>query len=230
MRVVRIKDVIFDKTRFYDLAKLDSKHLLIISVKETLEVIESSDNIFFEMIIEKNDEIDQTIDHLEDESIELRFEESANQTDSIEKASFLHIVMKNIYLFILEMISDRDQKEFNENTTDTMFFLQIDLKINEILDFIQNENQSKLDSSIRNESQSQSFIKSKRDKQSMIMSADAMIMNIRSRKQTYSTALITIETLRSFHAAFSIDLERSKQKKSNISKLHRDDLLVESRY
>jgi hypothetical protein len=196
-------------------------------VKNMLKVIEISDNIFFEMIIEKENEADQMIDHLEDESIEFRFEES---TDQAEKASFLHIIMKNIYLFTFEMISNRDQKKFNKNTIDTMFFLQIDLKINEILDSIQNENQSNLNSSIENESQSQSFIKSKRDKQSMIMSADAMIMNIKSRKQTYSTALITIETLESFDAAFSIDLKRSKQKKSNISKLHRDDLFVESRY
>jgi hypothetical protein len=64
----------------------------------------------------------------------------------------------------------------------------------------------------------------------MIMLVDAMIINIRFRKQTYSTALITIATLKSFHAAFSIDLKRSNQKKSQISKLHRDDLLVESRY
>jgi hypothetical protein len=225
MRVVRIRDVLFDKTLFYDFAELDSKHLLIISVKETLKIIEISDNIFFEMIIE--DENDLSIDHLEDESIESRFVKSANQA---EKASFLHIVMKDIYLLILEMISDRDQKKFNENTIDTMLFLQIDLKIDEILDFIQKENQSILSSSIENESQSQSSIKSKKNKQSMIVLADAMTMNIRFRKQTYLTALITIETLRSFHAAFSIDLKRSNQKKSQISKLHRDDLLVESRY
>ncbi len=78
MQIVWIRDVIFDKTLFYDSAELDSKHLLITSVKETLEVIEISDNIFFEMIIEKNDEIDQMIDHLEDESIKSRFEESVN--------------------------------------------------------------------------------------------------------------------------------------------------------
>jgi hypothetical protein len=155
MRVIRIRDVLFDKTLFYDLAELDSKHLLITSVKNTLKVIEISDNIFFEMIIEKENETDQMIDHLKDESIEFRFEESANQA---EKASFLHIVMKDIYLLIFEMISDKDQKKFNENIIDTMLFLQIDLKIDEILDFIQNENQSKLDSSIENESQSQSFI------------------------------------------------------------------------
>jgi hypothetical protein len=109
------------------------------------------------MIIEE-DENDLSIDHLEDESIESRLEESANQ---IEKASFLHIVMKNIYLLIFEMISDRNQ-EFNENIIDTMFFFQIDLKIDEILNSIQNKSQSNLDSSIENESQSQSSIKSKK--------------------------------------------------------------------
>jgi FtsZ-binding cell division protein ZapB len=198
-------------------------------VKDTLEILEVSNNIFFEMIIEKDDEIDQMIDHLKDESIESRFMKSAYQA---EKTFFLHIDMKNIYLLILEMISDRDQK-FNANTIDTMLLLQIDLKIDEILNCDQNQDvqeASNLDSSIENESQSQSSIKSKKNKQSMIMFADAMTMNIRFRKQTYSTALITIETLKSFHAAFSIDLKRSNQKKSQIPKLHKDDLPVESRY
>jgi hypothetical protein len=234
MQVVQIKDVIFNKTLFYDFAKLDSKHLLIISVKETLKVIEISDNIFFEVIIEKNDETDQTIDHLKDESIELRFEESADQTDSIEKTSFLHIDMKNIYLLIFEMISKRDHK-FNENIIDMILFFQIDMKINEMINSNQIENQdvqetSNLKSSIENESQSQSSTKSKKSKQRTTMSNDVVIMNIKFRKQTYSIALIIVQTLKSYHAAFSIDLNRSKQKKSNISKLHRDDLLVESRY
>jgi hypothetical protein len=34
MQIVRIRNVIFDQTLFYDLAKLDSKHLLIINVKK----------------------------------------------------------------------------------------------------------------------------------------------------------------------------------------------------
>ncbi len=229
MRIVRIKDVIFDKTLFYDFAKLDSRHLLIINVKNTLEILEVSNNIFFEVIIEKDDEIDQMIDHLKDESIESRFVKSIYQA---EKAFFLHIDMKNIYLLTFEMISDRNQK-FNANIIDTMSLLQIDLKIDEILNSDQNQDvqeASNLDSSIENESQSQSSTKSKKNKQSMIMLADAMIMNIKFRKQTYSITLITIETLESFHAAFSIDLKRSNQKKSQISKLHRNDLFVESRY
>jgi hypothetical protein len=172
MRVVRIRDVLFDKTLFYDLAELDSKHLLITSVKETLKVIEISDNIFFEMIIEKDDESNQTIDHQENESIESRFEETADQaadqTNLIEKASFLHTDMKNIYLLIFEMISDRNQR-FNENIIDTMLFLQIDLKINEMINSNQIENQdvletSNLKSSIENESHSQSSTKSKKSK------------------------------------------------------------------
>jgi hypothetical protein len=198
-------------------------------VKDTLEILEVSNNIFFEMIIEKNDEIDQMIDHLEDESIESRFVKSVYQA---EKTFFLHVDMKNIYLLILEMISNRNQR-FNENIIDTMLLLQIDLKIDEILNSDQSQDvqeASNLSSSIENESQSQSSTKSKKNKQSMIVLADAMIMNIRFRKKTYSTALVTIEMLKSFHAAFSIDLERSNQKKSQISKLHRDDLLVESRY
>jgi hypothetical protein len=64
--------------------------------------------------------------------------------------------MKNIYLLILEMISNRNQ-EFNANIIDTMFLLQINLKINKILNFVQN--QSILNSSIENESQSQSSTK-----------------------------------------------------------------------
>jgi hypothetical protein len=155
-------------------------------VKETLKVIKISNNIFFEVIIEKDDEADQMIDHQENESIESRFEETADQTTDqtnlIEKASFLYTDMKKTHLFTLEMISE---EEFNANIIDTMSLLQIDLKIDEILNSDQSEDvqeTSILDSSIEDESQSQSSIKSKKNKQSMMTLADAMIMNIRFRK------------------------------------------------
>jgi hypothetical protein len=52
------------------------------------------------------------IDHLKDESIESRFDETVDQltdqTDSIEKTFFLHIDIKNIYLLIFEMISNKN--------------------------------------------------------------------------------------------------------------------------
>jgi hypothetical protein len=89
---------------------------------------------------------------------------------------------------------------------------------------------SNLKLNIENESQSQLSIKSKKSKQRTTMSNDVVIINIRFWKQTYSIALIIVQTLKSYHAAFSIDLERSNQKKSQIWKLHKDDLFVESRY
>jgi hypothetical protein len=117
------------------------------------------------MIIKKNDEIDQMIDHQENESIESRFEETADQTgdqiNSIQKTSFLHTDVKKTHLFIFEMIS---QREFNANIIDTMSLLQIDLKKDEVMNSNQIESQdvqetSNLNSSIENESQSQSSIK-----------------------------------------------------------------------
>jgi hypothetical protein len=58
MQIIQIKNIIFDKTFFYDLAKLDSRYLLIINVKNTLEILKISSNIFFEMFIKKDDEVD----------------------------------------------------------------------------------------------------------------------------------------------------------------------------
>jgi hypothetical protein len=52
-----MKDILFDKTFFYDFAKFNSKYLLIINVKNMLKILKVLNNIFFEMIIEKNDEI-----------------------------------------------------------------------------------------------------------------------------------------------------------------------------
>jgi hypothetical protein len=53
MRIIRIRDVLFDKTLFYDLAKLDSRHLLIINVKNTLEVIEIQITSFSKSLLKK---------------------------------------------------------------------------------------------------------------------------------------------------------------------------------
>jgi hypothetical protein len=62
------------------------------------------------------------------------------------------------------------------------------------------------------------------------MSADAIAMNIKSRKNAYATALIIVFELGSFHAAFAIELKRSNQKKVKILKLHKNDLSIKSRY
>ncbi len=224
MRVVRTRDVLFDKTLFYDPAELDSRHLLTTSVKDTLEILEVPDNTFFGMIIEEDDGADQMIDHLEDGSAEPRSVESAYQA---EKAPFLHTGMKDTYLLTPEMTSDRDQGS-NANTIGTVPLLQTGLEIGEVLDPMQG--QSNLSSSTGDGPQPQPSTKPKKGKQPVVVPADAVAMNTRSRKQAYSAALATVEVLGPFHAAFSIGLERSEQEKPNIPKLHRDDLPVEPRY
>ncbi len=67
MRVIRIRDVTFDKTRFYDFVEIDSHHLLITVVKDTVKVLKVSNNIFFEVMIQKKNDRDEYVDHLEDE-------------------------------------------------------------------------------------------------------------------------------------------------------------------
>ncbi len=102
MRIIRIKNVIFDNKFFYDFAKLDLKHLLIINVRNTLEILKALNNIFFEMIIKKNNEINQMINHLKNELIKFRF------VKSFKKTIFFYIDMKNIYFLIFEMTLNKD--------------------------------------------------------------------------------------------------------------------------
>ncbi len=47
MRVIRTRNVIFNKTQFYNFAKIDSSYLLIIIVKNIVKVLKISNNIFF---------------------------------------------------------------------------------------------------------------------------------------------------------------------------------------
>jgi hypothetical protein len=80
-------------------------------VKDTLKILEVSDNIFFEIVIEKDDETDQLINHLEDESIESRLKEEVDQsvdsTNSIEKELFLHIVSRDVIIHNTEDCESR---------------------------------------------------------------------------------------------------------------------------
>ncbi len=79
MRVIRTRDVIFDKTRFYDFAEIDSSHLLITVMKDIVKVLKVSNNIFFEVMIQKKNNRNEYVDHLENESIK-------EKTDQLNKS------------------------------------------------------------------------------------------------------------------------------------------------
>ncbi len=76
MRVIRTRNITFDKTRFYDSAKIDSNHLLITIMKDTVKVLKVSNNIFFEVMIQKKNDRDEYVDHLKDESVEKEADQS----------------------------------------------------------------------------------------------------------------------------------------------------------
>ncbi len=69
MRVIRIRDVIFDKTQFYDSAKIDSSQLLNTVVKNIVKVLKISNNIFFEVMIQKKNDCDEYVNHIKNKSI-----------------------------------------------------------------------------------------------------------------------------------------------------------------
>jgi hypothetical protein len=75
--MIRIRDVIYDKTQFYDSAKIDSSHSLITVVKNIVKVLKVFNNIFFEVVIQKKNNRDEYVNHLKNESIE----ENADQSN-----------------------------------------------------------------------------------------------------------------------------------------------------
>ncbi len=113
MRVIRTRDVIFDKTQFYDSAKIDSSHLLITVVKNTLKILKVSNNIFFEVIIQKKIDHDEYINHLKDESIE-------KVVDQSEKSKNRKIDLKKSFLLTFEMTSKSNQTIFIVNIIDVI--------------------------------------------------------------------------------------------------------------
>ncbi len=188
-------------------------------MKDIVKVLRVSNNIFFEVVIQKKNNRDEYVDHLKNESIE-------KEIDQSDKSKKLQIDLKKLLFLTSEMTSESNQTIFNVNTID-MIDSSIEREILEM--FIEQENVQRtmiernddVQKTLRIENDLQFLIKLKKKKNSTVMSIDADAMNIRSRKSAYATALIIVFELDSFHAAFAIELKRSNQKKLKISKLHR---------
>ncbi len=111
MRVIRIRDVIFDKTRFYDFAKIDSSHLLITVMKNTVKILKVSNNIFFEMMIQKKNDHNEYVDYLKNESVK-------KEVDQSNKSKDFQIDVKEFLFLMFEMTSKSNQTIFSVNTID----------------------------------------------------------------------------------------------------------------
>ncbi len=79
--MIRTRDVFFDKTRFYNFAKIDSNHLLITIMKNIVKVLKISNNIFFEVVIQKKNDRDEYVNHLKNESVKKEVDQSNKSKD-----------------------------------------------------------------------------------------------------------------------------------------------------
>ncbi len=67
MRVIKTRDVNFDIKRFYDLIIFDLNHLLIVKIKNVIQVLKVSKTSFDDVLIEQNAHDDETKDFFIDE-------------------------------------------------------------------------------------------------------------------------------------------------------------------
>ncbi len=111
--MIRTRDVTFDKTRFYDSAEIDSNHLLITIMKDTVKVLKVSNNIFFEVMIQKKNDRDEYVNHLENESVK-------KEIDQSKKSKNFQIDLKKFLLLTFEMTSESNQTIFSVNTVDVI--------------------------------------------------------------------------------------------------------------
>ncbi len=73
MRIIRIRDVLFDFYSFYDSCVLDLKHFLSIRMKNVIQILKILETTFDDVLIEQND----------DDSKELIFETFFKKIDEL---------------------------------------------------------------------------------------------------------------------------------------------------
>jgi hypothetical protein len=185
MRIIRIRDVIFDKANFYDLSQLDLSHILEVFINDEVQMLKISETTFDEVIIEQKDDENIITNQLTSDSAIMK------------DASDLHTDM-------------------NDDSTANVENLHTDMKKS-----VNNQNSQILTSEMTSDKDVQS---------TTTAPADSVTMNTRSRsrRQAYVTALASVDDLKSYYAAFSIDLQRSENLK--VPKLHRDEIPTEPRY
>ncbi len=246
MRIIRTGDVLFDRYSFYDSCVLDLDHLLFVRVKDVIQMLKMSKTSFDDVFIKQNEDdesksallIDSTSARRSDEivdAVDSRIDAKKDASDQNQQMIILEMISnRDLYIFVQTLIALTIDQSLNASKVDR---IQISSKTDQIATSKATQHSSTAiwipDVEIRSESMNseiESFISKSKRSRKVKTSADSMSMNTRSRKQTYATTLITIDQLSSYFATFSIDLKRSNLLLVNVSKLHKDDLPIESRY
>ncbi len=156
-------------------------------MKYIVKIVKISNNISFEIMIQKKDDRDEYIDSLKNESIK-------KEVNQFDKSKYFQIDLKKSFFLSFEMISKSNQTKFNLNTVD-MIYSSTEREIFEL--FVERDNVQKamnernnIKKTLRIENDSQFLIKFRKRKNSTIISIDVVAMNIRFRKNVYAIALI----------------------------------------
>ena len=209
MKVIRTRDVMFDKTRFYEPNELDIGHLLNITVENVIQVLEVPETSFAGVMIEQDDE-----------EVGPRLDQTTNQpseTETSEKTMFPHTDMENNpHLPTPEKTPERDGLEKT---------LQSDVQISSEPDV---QGMPGVQSTEDGPSQPRQSARPRRTPRVVETTDESIARNTRSRKQAYAIALASVSKLTPFHAAFSVGLERPQV--GTLKKFHRDEIPVEPRY
>jgi hypothetical protein len=187
MRIIRIRDVLFDFYSFYDSCVSDIKHFVSTRMKNVIQILKILETTFDDVLIEqKNDDskklifetsfkkIDELMIDLIDLQIDLKDNSTleVNQMISVEMTSNRDLAMNDqIHLAIEIYIAS---KAAQHSSIDSIS----DVKIR----FESTNSQARSDSSNSNSSRTDDFV--------------TMNTRSRTRKQTYATTLIIVDTIK----------------------------------
>jgi hypothetical protein len=227
MRVIRTRDVLFDPYSFYDPCVPDLGHFLSTRVEDVIQVLEMLETTFGGVLIEQDD----------DDSEGLIFESSSKKIDElVTELTDLQTGLKDNptleenQMITPEMTSDRELAVNNQIHTAVLSVPEV-IEVHTAPEAAQHSSIDPIpDVQIRSGSVDPQA-RSGPSNPNPGRTNDSVAMNTRSRtrKQAYATALITVDQLGPYFAAFSVGLQRPDIIPA-VPKLHRDDLSAEPRY
>ena len=200
MKMIKIKNVIFNHQHFYDLNEIDINHLLNVFVENVMQMLKLFE--IFSIFETENQISNYMLNDLFDSIDQSKRQEPADQANDqiVDHQDKKFIVENSIQLLISKLISDFEIIR-NVEIISTMFAI--------------NQNESIESTTIVQST----YIE---------ISKNVSIMNTKSRKNAYKIALNIVVQMIFYHATFSIDVERYEV--SNQPRFHRNDLSFEFRH
>ena len=194
-KMIRTKNVIFDHSKFYDFIELNLAHILALSIKSVVEVLDLSEmSLIFNEINE--------IEEFEKEIVVIKNLIELNKISSIRNTT-----------------SESIEKENLNETRTLMSISEATLKATSKRIIVQQKNSDPMSNP-----ETPNSIRRFRRAPNSDVSSDAIVMNTRSRRQTYAAAMNNFSDFAFFYSAFVMRLIKSEI--DSKIRLHRDSFPI----